>query len=110
MRSLPIPSDAYADVFELCLDATKDAGLHGRLTAIEATLSAMNGGYQVHATNATLHLIPRIQSVGAVTKDELKGLYEAHLSKTRGGARPVYDRIRNAAPNNRCPLLSLIHI
>jgi hypothetical protein len=34
----------------------------------------------------------------------LAGLYDTHLSSTNGAARIVYDRIRNAAPNNRCPL------
>lgn len=104
MRSLPIPSDSYSDVFALCLDATQDANLHSRLTTISSTLAATNAAYQTNATEATLHLIHRVLSVGGVTKDELKGLYEAHISKTRGAARPVYDRIRNAAPNNRCPL------
>lgn len=104
MRYIPLPTDIFSDVFELCLDATEDASLHDRLTDIRATLAVTNGGYQLHAMGATLHLIPRVPLVGSVTKDELKGLYETHLSKTRGVARHVYDRIRNAVPNNRCPL------
>lgn len=104
MRSIPLPTDTYAEVFALCLDATEDANLHVRLTAARTALAATNGGYQSHAMGATLHLIPRVLSVGSVSKDELKGLYETHLSRTRGAARPVYDRIRNAVPNNRCPL------
>lgn len=46
----------------------------------------------------------KLKGVGAVTKDELVELYNEHLSKTNGAARAVYDRIRNAAPHNRCPL------
>jgi hypothetical protein len=60
--------------------------------------------YMANASAASLNIIPRVKSVGAVTKPELIGLYEAHLSKTKGVARAVYDRIRNSAPNNRCPL------
>lgn len=104
MRILPPPTNTYADVFALCLAATDDPSLLGRLTAIGATLAATNGSYQMHATQASLHLIPRVLSVGSVSKDELKDLYKTHLSNTRGAARQVYDRIRNAAPNNRCPL------
>ena len=104
MRSLPPPSDTQASVFALCLGATTDPDLHGRLTAITATLDATEVAYQTNATAASLHLIPRVQSVGAVTKLELTNLYETHLRKTKGAARAVYDRIRNAAPNNRCPL------
>lgn len=104
MRSLPLPNDEYSAVFKLCLDATEDDDLHERLTEISAALFDTNSSYLAHATGATLHLIQRLASVGNVTKDELKSLYETHLSSTRGAARPVYDRIRNAAPNNRCPL------
>lgn len=104
MRSLPVPADTQTDVFNLCLGATADAGLQTRLAAIAAPLAAAGINYQAHATAATLDLMPRVGAVGAVTKNELKSLYEAHLSKTKGAARAVYDRIRNSAPNNRCPL------
>jgi len=104
MRCLPIPSDTQADVLALCLSATTDPDLHARLTAITAHLTSAEIAYEANAVGATLNNIPRVQSVGAVTKTELTGLYEAHLSKTKGSARAVYSRIRNAAPNNRCPL------
>lgn len=104
MRSLPPPTDTQASVFALCLNATTDPSLHARLTAIAANLAAIGATYQTNATAASLHLIPRVTSIGAVTKPELKGLYKEHLSSTNGAARAVYDRIRNAAPNNRCPL------
>jgi hypothetical protein len=104
VRNLPLPTDAQADVFALCLGATADPNLHARLTAITTNLATAGAMYQANAAAATLNLVPRVQSVGAVTKPELTELYEAHLSKTKGAARAVYDRIRNAAPNNRCPL------
>ena len=104
MRSLPLPTDTLADVLATCLGATTDPGLHARLTAIAANLATTGVTYQANAMAASLHLIPRVTSVGAVTKTELKGLYKKHLSATNGAARAVYDRIRNAAPNNRCPL------
>lgn len=107
MRSLPHPTDTQADVFALCLAATTDPDLHARLTAITANLATASATYQANAAAASLNLIPRVQSVGAVTKTEMTGLYEAHLSKTKGVARAVYDRIRNAAPNNRCPLCGI---
>lgn len=104
MRSLPLPTDTQASVFALCLGATTDPDLHARLTAIAANLATAGITYQANATAASLHLILRVKTVGAVTKPELTGLYEAHLSATNGAARAVYDRIRNTAPNNRCPL------
>ncbi len=104
MRSLPIPTDTQSDVFNLCVGATADPVMRARLAAIAIPLAAAETSYHLHAAAASLNLIPRVLAVGAVTKAELKALYETHLSKTRGAARGVYDRIRNAAPNNRCPL------
>lgn len=104
MRSLPPPTDTQASVFALCLGATTDPALHARLADIATNLAGAGVTYQLNAAAASLHLVPRVQSVGTVTKAELIGLYETHLSKPGGSARAVYDRIRNAAPNNRCPL------
>ena len=104
MRSLPLPTDTQASVFALCLGATTDPGRQARLTAIAASLAASGVTYHANATAASLHHVERRPSVGGVTKAELTGLYEEHLSKTSGAARAVYDRIRSAAPNNRCPL------
>lgn len=104
MRNLPLPTDTQASVFALCLGATVDPALRARLAAIAANLATAGATYQANAMDASLHLIPRVTSVGAVTKPELTELYKEHLSATNGAARAVYDRIRNAAPNNRCPL------
>lgn len=104
MRNLPLPADTQDSVFALCLDATTDPSLCVRLAEIAANLTAVGATYQANASTASLHLISRVTSVGKVTKLELKGLYKEHLSATNGVARAVYDRIRNAAPNNRCPL------
>lgn len=104
MRSLPLPTDTQASVFELCTGATTDPDLLNRLNTIASDLVAAGNAYREKATAASLHLIPRVTSVGSVTKPELTGLYQEHMSATRGAARVIYDRIRNAAPNNRCPL------
>lgn len=104
MRILPLPTDTQASVFSLCFGATTDPDLRARLTAITANLAAVGEIYQASATAASLHLMPRVQMVGAVTTHELVSLYVTHLSATKGAARAVYDRIRNSAPNNRCPL------
>lgn len=104
MRSIPVPTDEQSTVFQLCIEATMDPDLQDRLTSIAASLVTANESYKIYATSASLHLMPRLEAVGAVTKPELSSLYELHLSATNGAARAVYDRIRNAAPNNRCPL------
>jgi 5-methylcytosine-specific restriction endonuclease McrA len=107
MRSLPLPSATTLDVFSICLTAIKDLGLQARLGAIGASLNASTAAYDVGANAETLHAIPRVTSVGTVTKEELIDLYSNHMSATNGAARSVYDQIRNAAPNKKCPLCGI---
>lgn len=104
MRTLPLPIDTHADVLSLCLAATTDLDLQNRISGITVELSSSVAVYSQHAVAGTLNLVPRVVAVGAVSKAELTDLYSLHLSSTNGAARAVYDRIRNSAPNKRCPL------
>jgi 5-methylcytosine-specific restriction endonuclease McrA len=94
----------HSDVFSKCLTAIGDSGFRARLKAIGPNLAAAANSYEVQANAHALHLVPRVTSVGAVSKEELVALYSEHLSATRGAARSVYDQIKNAAPNKKCPL------
>lgn len=107
MRTLPLPSDTPAQVFATCLGATTEPGLNTRLAAISGVLATTAASYHAHAAAGSLNLVPRVLSVGTVTKAELVELYSEHLSSTNGAARAVYDRIRNAAPLKRCPLCGI---
>lgn len=106
MRALPQPAIASANVLSTCLAAV-DAGLQARLQAISPALATTAGAYDANALAETLDLIPRLASIGAVSKAELVALYSDHLSATKGAARAVYDQIRNAAPNKKCPLCGI---
>lgn len=107
MRPLPLPSVTITDILSMCLAAIKDPELQARLKAISPSLSATMADYDTRAKAEALHLMPRVPSMGAVTKDELIALYSSHVSATKGVARLVYDRIRNAAPNKKCPLCGI---
>lgn len=104
MRWLPLPTDSFVDVYELCTGATVDEKLKARLLAIRPILLDTAALYAQKAGRAELHEIIQNDAVGEVTKAELKGLYKAHLSATKGAARNVYNRIRSSSPNNKCPL------
>lgn len=107
MRSLLLPALAHSDVLSLCLNATSDLGLKGRLMAISQDLILAADSFDTHANAKSLDLLPRRTQVGAVTRDELVALYAEHMSATKGAARAVYDHIRNAAPNKKCPLCGI---
>ncbi len=107
MRSLPPPTDNFDDVYALCTGATFDAELRARLLAIAPTLHDTAALYDEKARLADLHSIERRETVGDVSKAELKALYKTHLSSSKGAARSVYDRIRSSAPHNKCPLCGI---
>jgi hypothetical protein len=104
MRALPLPGVTSSDVMSLCLSGTADAALRSRLKAIGPNLEASAMTYDANALAERLDLMAQVVSVGAVTKEELVALYSTHMSATGGAARAVYDQIRNAAPNKKCPL------
>ena len=104
MRQLPMPGSNSADVVNLCLNATTDLALLGRLQAIVPNLAASAAAYQANAVAERLDLQARVLGLGAVTKAELVDLYSTHLSAAKGAARGVYDQIKNAAPHKKCPL------
>ena len=104
MRTLPLPVADSADVISRCLNATTDPTSLARLRAIVPNLSASAAAYQANAVAERLDLQTRVAAVGPVTKAELVDLYVTHLSAAKGAARSVYDQIKNAAPNKKCPL------
>ncbi|MGO7000368.1 HNH endonuclease [Rhizobium leguminosarum] len=104
MRRLPLPTIAVHEILADCIGGTNDSILQQRLSAIEPALISASGTYHQQAVQASLHSVIRVNAVGAVTKEELKGLYTAQMSSANGAARWAYDILRNSAPHKRCPL------
>lgn len=107
MRTLPMPPHVAADVLATCIGGVGDFALVARLQAIQQQLIATAASYHQFAQTHHLHQVPRALSVGAVTRAELEALYSDHMSATRGAARAIYDAIRNASPNGKCPLCGI---
>jgi hypothetical protein len=107
MYTLDKPPFNVAEILTTCLDAIEDTDLCTRLKTIRAHIVGGALSYDSHALAATLHLLPRVASIGTVTKDELVALYSDHLSGARGAARDVYNAIKGAVPNKLCPLCSI---
>lgn len=104
MRRLPRPTILPEALLADCIDGTADQGLQQRLTAIRPALLTNAAGFELRAGASELHLVPRVSTVGAVSKDELTGLYTDQMSSAKGSGRWAYDKLRNSAPNKRCPL------
>jgi len=107
MRTLPMPPHVSADVLAKCIGGVNDLALVARLQAIQLQLVATATSYHQYAQTRDLHQVPRVQTVGAVTRAELEALYSDQMSATRGAARAIYNAIRNAPPNGKCPLCGI---
>jgi 5-methylcytosine-specific restriction endonuclease McrA len=104
MLTLARPTLAPARVLADCISGCSDPVLAGRLNAIEAMLVAAASTYDLHARSQSLHMLPRLTSIGAVSRKELEDLYTHQMSGTNGAARAYYNAIRNAPVNGKCPL------
>lgn len=107
MRTIPVPTLVPSSVLSACIGGTANLALQARLQSIQPLLLATSAAYDQHARAQSLHLLPRVECVGAVSKDELTSLYTDQMSATSGAARSSYDAIRNSAPNGKCPLCGI---
>jgi hypothetical protein len=82
----------------------EDALLTQRLNGIAPQLVAAAATYHQLAGTQNLHQVVRVPAVGDVTRAELEDLYAKQMSASRGAARSIYNALRNASPNGKCPL------
>lgn len=107
MRTLPMPPQAASDVLATCIGGITDPVLAHRLHAIAQQLTEKAANYDQLARAQSLHQLARVQNVGDVTRAELEALYAKQMSAAGGSARLVYNALRNAAPNGKCPLCGI---
>jgi 5-methylcytosine-specific restriction endonuclease McrA len=110
MRKLPRPCKddgtpfVPKDVFELCANAICNKAHKTRVLRITDQVVEASSEYDQKAVATELHLFPRQNGIGSVTKKELKDLYTLHFVPKSQEGRKLYDKIRNSAPYGRCPL------
>ncbi|QJP73795.1 HNH endonuclease [Burkholderia glumae] len=109
MRAINKPTYPENYSFQTCVDSVTDGSLQGRLRDIAENIGAMAKYYEGQAASGQLHTIQptAVQDldllVGAVTKIELKNLYDREMVPRLKPARRIYDELRLSAPNGRCP-------
>ena len=111
MRKLSKPTDNFGvpfvvlDTFRLCISRVRNVELKSRLRSVEDNIAEAAVEFDLAAESVTLYTIDRSNSVaGIVTKDEMISVYTGRMVPSTQPGRPIYDKIKNAAPLNRCPL------
>lgn len=105
MRRLVKPDYDVGDILDTCISNIASADLKSRLIGIKPLLRTAASDYEVAATNSKLYEIKSIDGVDPdVTTDEMVNLYDQKLVKLKQPGRTIYEKIRSAPINDRCPL------
>ncbi|MDX2291812.1 MULTISPECIES: HNH endonuclease [Streptomyces] len=105
MWPLNPPALTARDSYDACVRNTKDEERRNRLLMAGDSVEAAGDRYRQAAQQGILHeLDSREFTVPGLTPDELvRWVYENGMVGSRDG-RALYEQIRGAAPDQRCPL------
>ena len=105
MRKLKKPCDDPQDTFLLCISRVRDNRLKNRLESIADNVCEAAEVYNHCGENGIFYTIePRDNIAGTVTKIEMERVYTYRMAKKRTPGRPIYDKLKAAAPHAICPL------
>jgi hypothetical protein len=105
MRPLPKPTDDPSAVFLTCISNIRTPLLKERLTLIAPRIAAAAILYESAGATASFHAIAPNGLAGTeVTQRQMVGVYNQRMARKNSPGRPIYDRLKAAAPDDRCPL------
>lgn len=113
MRSITAPIISPQQVYQACINGVSDRDSHTRFSAVSNNIVVAAVDYQQKAIAKQLYTIPANDCadndvvMGAVTKKELKTIYNLYMVKANKPARPIYDSLLSSAPLGRCPLCGM---
>lgn len=106
MRKLTKPIEDVGDVLIECISNYTDLDLKNRLEDKKTLIEDASEEFENATINVSLHTIESTDGVGLdVTTKEMTNLYDHKFVKKPG--RPIYEKLRSAAINDRCPLCGL---
>ena len=103
MRIISKPSDDAKDVYLTCISRVRNVDLKSRLESLADRIDAKAEEYDQHGISKSLCTFCEY-SYATVTIDEMEKVYTTRMAKKGAPGRPVYDRIKAAAPHAICPL------
>lgn len=105
MRRLTKPDCDVESILDTCISNITSAGLKSRLVGIKPNLKTAASNYEIAATNSKLFEIKSTDGVAPdVTTDEMVNLYDQKFARLKQPGRTIYDKIKSAPVNDRCPL------
>jgi HNH endonuclease len=105
MWTVPLPAEAAESVYRSCIRGIRDPDLRDRLGRAADSVTTADLSYrQAGAKGMCGRLAPADFQLPDVTAKEMSWVYENKMVGKKAPGRPVYDAIRTASPQGRCPL------
>ncbi|HEL5401828.1 TPA: hypothetical protein UOJ25_001943 [Stenotrophomonas maltophilia] len=113
MRQVTMYGAGFSEVYESCVRGVADARKSAEFSAAFAGLEAEGHRYEELAARSDLYVIAAVKSSlndvvrGALTRKDLKELYEVNMVGARKEARIHYDYILLSPKYKKCPYCGL---
>jgi hypothetical protein len=105
MHPLVPPTDQSKTTFVTCVKGIRNAELKALLISVTPDVEAAGAHFETIAKARSFHTLTRHQMVGGkVTAKQMCAIYDGRMAKKRMAGRKIYDRIKAAPTNDRCPL------
>lgn len=98
------PNETVSAVLQLCVGNVREQDLKDRLSGISDALMAASAQFVTALETGTVHEFPQSETVEGASKAELIWLYDSKMAAPKAPAREIYDRLKMAARDGRCPL------
>jgi len=104
MWPLASPPRLVGSVLTTCISNIADPADKAAYEDAAPLLLAAEDQFRVAAQNNSLYQFPATTMVGTRTVKQMGWLYTRKMADPKAPGRAIYDEIRMAAPNGRCPL------
>jgi len=104
MWPLTSPTRLVGSVLTTCVSNIADAAAKAAYANTAPILLVAEDQFRIAAQNNSLYQLPATQMVGTLTAKQMGWLYTMKMADPKAPGRAIYDEIRMAAPNGRCPL------
>lgn len=104
MKNINKPDLNAKEVFLDCISKVNDDYLKTKLMSIQDIIQSSENIYETSVIQNILHTLPKNNTVGTVTKEEMKKVYTYRMVHKEQPGRRYYDEILSLAPRGKCPL------
>jgi hypothetical protein len=104
MWRISAPAISVQTVLDACIVNVADAVKKAAFEAVGGDLTLAAEEFWAALETTTLHELPAVATVGEMSIADMIWLYEQKMVPAKSPGRPLYDALKMAAPNGKCPL------